>query len=161
MSWAWRSALTHPVADADRKSLLAAFEKSPARQDALELRVFGGLLLRDGRPADAIKPLETALALRVADSPPVEELLLALACHDWKKPAEAQRWLAKATTWIDRYRQPVRWAAHLAAIDVAMLPALSSLVHEPADPRYDPGQWETWHELETLRRETLAKISPR
>jgi hypothetical protein len=153
-----RTVLTDPRAAADRKSLLTAFEKSPARPNALELRVFGGLLWRDGRPADAIKPLESAVALRTGDSPPVEELLLALAYHDWKKPAEAQRWLARATSWIDRYRQAMRWVNHLAAINGGMLPALSSLGHEPADPRYDPVQWETWHELETLRQEALSKI---
>ncbi len=152
-----RAAVTDAKAVFNRKALLADFKKIHQPKNPLHLRILGGLLWRDGQTVAALGPLETAIALRRGDLPPVEELLLALAHLDLKKPDQARRWLAKATAWLDRYRGPLRLAGCLAATSGGILPGFALLNQDSADPRFNPFQWETWHEVQVLRREAVKK----
>jgi hypothetical protein len=117
--------------------------------------------VRDGKPAEAIAPLKSALALRGEDRPPVEELLLALAFADMKQPDEARRWLGVASAWIDRYRQPLQIASALGCAPSGPLFAATEMVKTPLDPRYNPFDWETWYELELFRMEAEGRLASR
>jgi hypothetical protein len=64
---------------------------------------------------------------------------------------------AKATAWLDRGQQAVRAANAVTAMPAGVLPGVSLLYAPPADPHYNAFDWETWHEIDVLRRE----LSPR
>jgi hypothetical protein len=101
----------------------------------LQGRTRGGLLLRQHKAAEAVPVLEAALQDR-GDKPPVEELLLAWAYLDTKQADKAKELWTKAAAWLNR--------------GPASEPA--------ADPRYNAFEWETWHELEVLRRELAPRF---
>ena len=129
---------------------LAKVELGPAafralQWDAQALRLLGGLLIRDGKPADAVIFLKLAIVLRADERPPVEELLLALAHRNAKQPDEAAKWHAQAISWLDRYQPPLR---------VLTGGALPSQI----DPRYDPFDWESWYECEVFRAAVAAGL---
>jgi WD40 repeat protein/serine/threonine protein kinase len=101
--------------------------------DPLALRLLGGLLLRQGKPAEAISPLKLALLLRGPGKPPVEELLLSIAYLDAGQRDESGRWHAQALDWLNR--KPKR---------VALAPNQEL-------------NWESWYECEVLRAEAEAR----
>ena len=75
-----------------------------------------------------------------------------------KQPEEARRWLDRAVAWIDRYQQPMQVASAVGCAPSGPLFAATELHKPPLDPRYNPFDWETWHELEVFRREAEAKF---
>jgi hypothetical protein len=159
-----RQALAEPETVPDRKTLvpvLAALAKK-ADDDAGH-HLHGGLLLRTGSAREALLALRTALKKRAADAPPVEELLLALAHLQLGQPDEARKHLRAAVAWMERGRQPVRAAALAGLAGRDPLAGLGGLVVTPPDPRLNPLDHQTAHELITLRAEiekALAAENP-
>jgi hypothetical protein len=135
----------------------AALLPSADEKGLLARRTRGGLLLRQRNAAEAVVVLETALKERGDDRPPVEELLLAWAYLDTKQPGKAKDLWTKATAWLDRGQEAVRVANVIEALPGGALPGLMPLFAPPSDPRYNPFDWETWYEMDVLRR----ALSPR
>jgi WD domain, G-beta repeat len=128
---AWHSPALGPK---DAASLLpTADDQQPFAQ-----RTRGGLLLRLKKAAEAVPVLEAALMKeRGDDKPPVEELLLAWAYLDTNQPDKAKEQWTKATAWLDRKQEKTRFDDNAPT----------------TDPRYNAFGWETWDELDVLRRE--------
>ncbi len=101
----------------------------------------------------AVAVLVAALRDRGDDKPPVEELLLAWAYHETKQADKAKALWTKATAWLDRQQEAVRAANVVGALPAGVLPGMVTLLAPPAHPRYSAFDWETWHELDVLRRE--------
>jgi WD40 repeat protein len=133
---AWHSPLLGPK-DAD--PLLPAAED----KHALAQRTRAGLLLRLKKADEAIPVLQSTLQDRGDDKPPVEELLLAWAYLDTNQPDMAKSMWAKATAWLDHPPEPAR---------------VNDIVGAPTDSRYNAFDWETWHELDVLRRELAPRF---
>jgi hypothetical protein len=89
----------------------------------------------------------------------VEELLLAWAYLDTNRADQAQELWRKATAWLDRQQEAVRAANVAAALPGGVLPGVAPLFVPPADPRYNAFDWETWHELDVLRRELAPRFA--
>ena len=102
--------------------------------------------------------LEAALKERGDDKPPVEELLLAWAYLDTKQADKAKELWTKATAWLDRGQEAVRAANIVGTLPGGVLPGVAPLFAPPADPRYNAFDWETWHELDVLRRELAPRF---
>jgi hypothetical protein len=123
----------------------AAWLLPSADENGLLLRrTRGGLLLRQQKAEQAVEVLEAALKERGDDKPPAEELLLAWAYLDTNKPDKAKAMWTMAKVWLDRSGEPAR------AGDVA---------GAPTDPRYNAFDWETWHEIDVLRRELAPRFA--
>jgi hypothetical protein len=149
---AWHSPDLGPM---DAASYLpSADDKRPIAQ-----RTRGGLLLRLKKADDAVPVLEAALKGRGEDRPPVEELLLAWAYLDSKQPDKAKELWTKATAWLERQQETVRAANVVATLPAGVLPGVTPLFTAPADPRYNAFDWETWHELDVLRRELTPRFT--
>jgi WD40 repeat protein/tRNA A-37 threonylcarbamoyl transferase component Bud32 len=134
---AWHSPTLGPK---DAVPLLPAVDdKNPIAR-----RTRGGLLLRQKKAEDAVPVLEAALKERGDDKPPVEELLLAWAYLDTDQADKAKALWTKGTAWLDRPGDAPR-AAEVAG--------------EPTDPRYNAFDWETWHEIDVLRRELAPRFA--
>ncbi len=121
--------------DPDRSLYLGEYRPAAKSKDPLALRILGGLLLRDGRQAEALPLLQSALILRQDEAPPVEELLLALLAYEAGQPADARAWLIQA-------RQ--------------QLPPEFPLVPRASSSR--PFDWESWHETEVLLKEAERRL---
>jgi len=121
----------------------------------------GGLLLRQGKAAEAVAVLEAALKDRGDDRPPVEELLLAWAYLGTKQADKAKALWTKATAWLDRGQEAVRAANVVGVLPGGVLPGVAPLFAPPADPRYNAFDWETWHEIDVLRRELAPHLAGR
>jgi len=52
----------------------------------------------------------------------------------------------------------VRAANVVGALPGGVLPGVAMLFAPPADPRYNAFDWETWHELDVLRRELAPRF---
>jgi tetratricopeptide (TPR) repeat protein len=124
----------------------------------LQRRTRCGLLLRQQRAAEAVAVLEAALKERGDDKPPAEELLLAWAYLDTKQADKAKEMWTKATAWLDRGQEAVRAANVAGTFPAGVLPGMAALLAPPADPRYNPFDWETWHEIDVLRRELAPRF---
>jgi hypothetical protein len=148
----------HSPAIAKQSANLMLFLAVQGNQEAR--RLLGGLLLRQGKPTAAEAPLLAALKLRAADAPPVEELLLSIACAEMNRPEDARKWLDRAVDWIDRYRTPLQVVRAIGGGAGSPLCALTELHKYPGDPRYDPLDWETWYELEVFRHESERRLKP-
>jgi hypothetical protein len=81
--------------------------------------------------------------------PPREELLLALAYKQLGKADEARRWFDKAEGYYQRHRR---------AVTAAAPGPLGALAAELADPREQLVGWQTWLELEVLRKEAMQAL---
>ena len=136
----------------------AALLPSADEKGLLARRTRGGLLLRQQKAAEAVAVLEAALKERGDDKPPVEELLLAWAYLDTKQADKAKELWTKATAWLDRGQEAVRAANVAATLPGGVLPGVALLFAPPADPRYNAFDWETWHELDVLRRELAPRF---
>jgi WD40 repeat protein/tRNA A-37 threonylcarbamoyl transferase component Bud32 len=121
--------------------LPAADDRNP-----LARRTRAGLLLRLKKADEALPVLEAALKERGDDRPPVEELLLAWAYLDTDQADKAKALWTKATAWLDRPGDA---------------PRATEVAGEPTDPRYNAFDWETWHELDVLRRELAPRFAGR
>jgi WD40 repeat protein len=135
----------------------AAIMPSADEKGLLQQRTRAGLLLRQQKPDEAVGVLEAALKERGDDKPPAEELLLAWAYLDTKQPGKAKALWAKATAWLDQGQQTVRAANVVGALPGGLVPG-AALFAPPADPRYNPFDWETWHEIDVLRRELAPRF---
>jgi hypothetical protein len=129
--------------------------------DPFALRLVGGLLIRNGEPVKAVGPLTVALALRSPDRPPVEELLLSLAHAKTGQMNEANTWHAKAVAWLDIYQRPMQLASALGTASADLWASLIEGVRDQADPRYNPLDWETWHECAVFRAEVEVLLKGR
>lgn len=130
------------------KELLTALAVSG---DRLARRVIAQQLMREGKLDRAIPLLYDCMLLRPIDSPPVEELLLAITYHVLKRPDDAKRLHRCAAEWLDRMRLPQQVANAVthasnpwAAVGYAFSPV--------GDPRYRSADWESWYECEVFRR---------
>ena len=122
-------------------------------------RYLGGLLIRSNESARAVGPLTTALSGRPPDQPPVEELLLALAHATAGRLHEAKAWHAKAVVWLDKYQRPMQLASALGTASTDQWGALLEAVRDQSDPRYNPFDWETWHECQVFRAEVEGLLA--
>jgi hypothetical protein len=59
----------------------------------------------------------------------------------------------KATAWLDGQQEAVRAADLAGTLPAGVLPGMAPLFVAPTHPRYNAFDWETWHELDVLRRE--------
>jgi tetratricopeptide (TPR) repeat protein len=126
--------------------------------DYARLNTLGGVLLRAGRTKEAIARLQQALERRPSGDQVGDELLLALAYQRLGRAEEARRWLNQARAWFERGQAPVRASSLAAAGASGPLPLLPSLGGEVPDPRARALGWETWLELQLLRREVEALL---
>ena len=149
---AWHSPALGPKAAADL--LPAADDKRPFAQ-----RTRGGLLLRQKKAAEAVPGLEAALKDRGDDPPPVEELLLAWAYFDTDQADKAKALWTKATAWLDSQQEAVRATNLAGTLPAGALPGVAPLFLVPTHPRYNAFDWETWHELDVLRRELAPRFA--
>jgi len=115
--------------------------------------------LRQKKAAEAVPVLEAALKERGDDPPPVEELLLAWAYLDTDQADKAKVLWAKATAWLDGQQEAVRAADLAGTLPAGALPGLAPLFVAPTHPRYSAFDWETWHELDVLRRELAPRFA--
>jgi WD40 repeat protein/tetratricopeptide (TPR) repeat protein len=150
-----RTALLAPAAGVDLDPLLkklANWGTDPAAPTAR-----GGLLLRLGRPTEAVTELQRASAQRPAGAAPVADLLLAIAQHKQGQAAAARRTLERARFFLDA-EVPARQAAGLFGGSTAgpwgaTMAAGQALAAAP--PRWD---WPTRLEVRILRREAEEAI---
>jgi hypothetical protein len=89
----------------------------------------------------------------------VEELLLAWAYLDTKQPDKAKAQWTKATTWLDCQQEAVRAVNVAGDLPAGPLPGGAALQAPPGDPRYNPFDWETWYEIDVLRRELAPRFA--
>ena len=133
--WAVRALARQAIADSalmPQRDTLLALRTTLARQpEAANDLLNGVLLLRTGSAREAIPVLRAALEKRGPNSPPVEELLLALAYIQLRQPTEARKHLQTAVAWMRRDSNSV--------------------------PRLDPS---TAHELTALRTEVEKALAP-
>jgi WD40 repeat protein len=139
----------------------AALLPSADDKGLLQRRTRAGMLLRQQKPDEAVAVLEATLKGRGDDKPPAEELLLAWAYLDTKQPDKAKALWAKATAWLDRGQEAARAANVVGALPDGILPGMAALLAPPADPRYNSFDWETWHEIDALRRELAPRFGAR
>jgi hypothetical protein len=123
--------------------------------DQIHFRTLGGLLIRAGKPLDAIAPLKQAIAMRANDRPPVEKLLLAFAHLEAKQPEEAAKWHAQAVAWLDRYQPPLTSVLGGGYLGTA------TIQKSQMDPRYNAFDWESWHECDVFRAEVERRLPQR
>jgi hypothetical protein len=116
------------------------------------------MLLQQQKAAEAIDVLEAALKDRGDDQPPVEELLLAWAYHENKQTDKAKELWTKATAWLDRQQEAVRATNLVGTLPAGALPGMAPLFVAPTHPRYNAFDWETWHQLDVLRRELAPRF---
>jgi hypothetical protein len=124
----------------------------------LQRRTRAGMLLRQQKAAEAVEILEAALKERGDDKPSAGELLLTWAYLDTKQAGQAKEMWTKATAWLDCGQEAVRAANVVGALPGGILSGTASLSAPPADPRYNPFDWETWHEIDVLRRELAPRF---
>jgi hypothetical protein len=145
-----------PRALADLQPLLDAFKKSMSDKYPEDLRLYGGLLLRAGKAQEAIPHLEAARKLR--DDTVYEDLLLALAYHQLKKPKEAKVCLDRAVFALDR--QPAAAAAFnvQAGMVLPLAAAIGAELSILPDNYERAVGWQSWFELQVLRREAVKAL---
>ena len=55
--------------------------------------------------------------------------------------------------WLDGQQEAVRAADLAGTLPAGSLPGMAPLFLAPTHPRYSAFNWETWHEIDVLRRE--------
>jgi tetratricopeptide (TPR) repeat protein len=148
---AWHSP---PLGPKDAAALLPSADE----KGLLPRRTRGGLLLRQQKAAEAVAVLEATLKERGDDRPPVEELLLAWAYLDTKQMDRAKELWTKAMVWLNRGQEAVRAANVAAMLPGGALLGVAMLLAPPTDPRFNAFDWETWYELDVLRRELAPRF---
>jgi WD40 repeat protein/tetratricopeptide (TPR) repeat protein len=153
-----RTVLLAPAAGADLNPLLIA--PANLRADAASQTARGGLLLRLGRIAEAVRELQWASAQRPAGAAPVAELLLAIAQQKQGQAAAARRTLKRTRFLIDA-EAPVQQAAGLLSGGTAGpwgAAAAAGQALAAAPPRWD---WPTRLEVRILRHEAEEALGER
>jgi tetratricopeptide (TPR) repeat protein len=94
-----------PDAVADYAAAVRCAERAVAAnpKNVEYLNHLGGILLRAGRPEEAVQRLEEAQKLRRDGSGVWEWIWLALAHQHLGHAAEARQWLDRAGRWIDEF----------------------------------------------------------
>jgi tetratricopeptide (TPR) repeat protein len=150
-----------PDALPDLKPLLAAFDKTLAGPTKYpeDLRILAGLLLRAGKAEDAVKRLLEAKKGR--DDTPHEDLLLALAYQQLKRPDDAKEALSRAVTALERSRRELAAGNALLAGNLSPL-HLPTGLQQPTSPDWRERAlgWQAWLDLQLLRREAEAALAP-
>jgi tetratricopeptide (TPR) repeat protein len=95
-----------PAVEAARRAVQAN-SKGGAERNAL-----GAILYRAGQYDEAVKELNESIPLNGAGGTAIDFLFLAMAHHRLGKPAEAQKWLEKATQ-AHAQQPPVAWTDRL------------------------------------------------
>ena len=78
-----------------------------------------------------------------------------------KQPDEARRCYRAAADWLDRPRNPMQTANVASHAAVNGWAALGEAVKPIEDPRYNPFDWEAWHECAVFRAEVEGLIKSR
>jgi hypothetical protein len=60
--------------------------------------------------------------------------------------------------WLDQGQETVRAANVAGTLPSGVLPGVAPLFVAPTHPRYNAFDWETWHELDVLRRELAPRL---
>jgi len=150
-----RTAMLAPDTGADPATALKLLPET--EQDAFTQTTRGGLLLRTGKPVEAIAELQKAATQRRAGETPVAELLLALAYHHQGKSEEAKRALATARFVLERETSLRQAGLLFGGARGGPLTALAPVAVKPSPPRWD---WPTTLEVRLLRREAESLIDP-
>jgi tetratricopeptide (TPR) repeat protein len=149
-----------PRALADMTKLIDAFHKTMNDKDADDLRLYGGLMLRAGKQAEAIEELEAARRVQGAGISPAThqdtayvEMLLALAYQQLKKPDKANECLAHAVAVLDR--MPICSAVNTVSAGwLGPLQVLPAYQIAGLRSEWEFGfDWQTSIELQVLRGE--------
>ena len=91
-------------------------------------------------------------------APANQELLLAWAYLDTKQADKAKEMWSKATAWLDRGQEAMRAVNIAGTLPTGVVPGLAPLFAPPTHPRYNAFDWETWHEIDVLRRELAPRF---
>jgi hypothetical protein len=153
-----RQALCDPASVPDRKTLLPGLAALVKEQDALTLRLYGGLLLRTGSAKEAVDTLQTAIKKRAKDAAPVEELLLALAFLQCNEPAKAREQRQTADAWLQQGVQARKAASLAALLAGGPLQALAAVAVTPPTVRLESLDRQTAEELLALRAEAKKAL---
>jgi hypothetical protein len=155
-----RSLARQAVADFDTIDNPTSLLSTVARHQHSSLdRLHGALLLRTGNARDAALVFRAAIRNRTSDDvPPIDELLLALALIKLGRRDEARQFLTKVADWMDNGTAPQRLASLLGARPAGPLAALAAVAHVP-DPRLNPLDPFTAHDLDSLRREAETALT--
>src|SRR5262249_33987901 len=108
----------------DYQPVIALAERAAREDPKSHANDLGAVLLRAGRPADALKSLERAVQVHGRGGDGYDRVLLALTHHALGHKDEAARWLRQAEEWIDaaeagklddpEYKLPLAWDQRLA-----------------------------------------------
>jgi hypothetical protein len=60
---------------------------------------------------------------------------------------------------LDRGQEAVRATNVVGTLPSGVLAGVSPLFAPPTDPRYNACDWETWHEVDVLRRELAPRFA--
>jgi hypothetical protein len=126
----------------------AAVEKFADSGNRLAKRIVAQGYLRDGKPELAVPILEELLKDHPSTAPPVEQLLLAKAHLALNNRDQAKVYYQSAVDWLDRPSEdgPTKKVIELEK-------ELFKITKPLDDPRYNPFQWELWHECDVFRAE--------
>jgi hypothetical protein len=89
----------------------------------------------------------------------VEDLQLAWAYLDNDQAENAKALWTKAMAWLDSQLEAVRAVNLAGTLPAGALPGLAPLFLAPTHPRYNAFDWETWYEIEVLRRELAPRFA--
>jgi len=126
----------------------AVVEKLAESGNRLAKRLMAQEYLREGKPKLAIPLLTEVSQERPDNAPPVEQLLLAQAHLASNELEDAKRFHQAAVDWLDRAPEPGP-----ATEVIEQLKTLFEIPKPLDDPRYDPFDWESWHESDVFRAE--------
>jgi hypothetical protein len=121
----------------------------------LAKRIVAQGYLRDGKPELAVPILEQLLKNCSDTAPPVEQLLLAKAHLALNKRDQAKVYYQAAVDWLDR---PTEDGPTKRIIELEK--ELFKITKPLDDPRYNPFQWELWHECDVFRAEVEKALRP-
>jgi hypothetical protein len=99
------------------------------------------------------------LKVRGEDEPPVEEMLLAWAYHDTDQADMAKPLWAKAAEWLHGPQEALRPANLAGTLAAGTLSGAAPPFVAPTHPHYSAFDWETWYELDVLRRELAPRFA--
>jgi tetratricopeptide (TPR) repeat protein len=119
----------------------------------LAKRIVAQGYLRDGKPELAVPILEELLRDHPDTAPPVEQLLLAKAHLALNQRDQAKAYYQAAVDWLDRPSEdgPTKKVIELEK-------ELFKISKPLDDPRYNPFQWELWHECDVFRAEVEKSL---
>jgi tetratricopeptide (TPR) repeat protein len=121
----------------------------------LAKRILAQQLLRDGLPELAIPSLNDLPHGRPHNAPPVEELLLAQAHLALKDLDKAKFYYQAAVAWLDQSQANDPLAERIK-FEKTLYPVPKPL----DDPRFNPVDWESWHECGVFRAELEKSLPP-